>query len=74
MEDENILKIVMAAGSALTGGVVVLFKVVMKQSGEQVKMSEKIGNLEGKHAGIKQLSAEVLEVVHRAASAPKKDK
>lgn len=67
MQDPGILlTIIMGAGSALSGAVVILFKIVMKQNTEQIKLSEKVGHLEGKQDGIKTLSEDVLQAVHNA--------
>lgn len=67
MEDGgDMLTLVLGAGAALSGAVTVLFKIVMKQSDEQITLSQKVGKLEGRQDGIKSLSEQVLQTVHEA--------
>lgn len=63
-----IMTIVMAVGAGLSGAVTVLFKIVMRQTTEQINISKKVGELQGKQEGVNQLSEQVLKTVHEAVS------
>lgn len=65
-DNHNLVTIVLAAGAGLASAVGVLFRIVMKQSDEQTKMSCRVGHLEGKQEGVVKLSEEVLQTVHNA--------
>jgi hypothetical protein len=66
MNEENILTLLMAVGTGLSGAVGILFSIVMKQNTKQIDISKKLGELEGRQDGIKTLSQEVLKIVHNA--------
>jgi hypothetical protein len=62
----DIVTLVLAAGAGLAGAVGVLFKIVMRQSKEQIEITGRVGNLEGRHDAIEKLSSDTLETVHNA--------
>lgn len=70
---ESITTVLLAGIAGLVSAVSILFRIVMKQSKDQVeqmreqtKLSERIGKVEGEHKGITELSERTLEVVHAA--------
>ena len=65
MSNEILTTLILAAGSAMATAVGILFRMVVRLFNQQVEMSEKIGELSGKQNGIEELSAKVLDVVHK---------
>ena len=56
--------LLIAAGAAMTTAIAFLFHTVMDLHKEQRTLSESFGNLQGKQAGIVELSDKVLQAVH----------
>jgi hypothetical protein len=56
--------LLIAAGAAMTTAIAFLFHTVMDLHKEQRTLSERFGNLQGKQAGIEELSDKVLVAVH----------
>ena len=73
MSNDLITTVLFAAGSALATCVGVLFRMVVRLFNQQVDMSEKIGKLQGRQDGIEELSARVLDVVHKSTKKNPKD-
>jgi hypothetical protein len=59
-------EIIIGAGSAMALAITVLFGIVMTQGRAQNRMNRELGELQGRQRGIRDLSEEVLETVHRA--------
>jgi hypothetical protein len=66
METSEFITIISAAAGSLAASIVVLFRTVMQLSKKQTEMSKELGLLQGKQDGIRQLSYDVLDTVHRA--------
>ena len=66
MEIDEFIILVSAAATTLAAAIGVLFRTVMQLSKKQAEMSEEIGMLKGEHKGIRELSYDVLDAVHRA--------
>ena len=71
METEILVTLITGAGGALSGAVLILYKSVVDLNKKHSELNKSLGILEGKHDGIQQLSKQVLDTVHRAASARK---
>lgn len=72
MEIQDFIVLVSAGATALTAAIGVLYKTVMNLHKKQLELSEKIGLLTGEHKGVRELSYDVLDAVHRAIE--KRDK
>lgn len=66
MDESLLTTVIMGAGAALSGAVGVLFRIVMKLQDKQTETAKELGRMEGRHRGIENLSAQVLETVRRA--------
>tara|TARA_R110000803_G_scaffold84684_1_gene150912 strand:- start:846 stop:1076 length:231 start_codon:yes stop_codon:yes gene_type:complete len=66
MEIQDFIILISAGATALAAAIGVLYKTVMNLSKKQSDMSEEIGMLKGEHKGIRELSYDVLDAVHRA--------
>lgn len=68
MSEGQVVTLIIAAAGGMTTAVGFLFKNVIGLHEKQSVMSEQIGELKGREEGIKNLSAQVLETVHRAVN------
>lgn len=68
MESAQVVTLLMAAGGGMATAIALLFKTVMETNKKHTDLSVEVGELRGKNEGIQNLSAEVLETVHRAVS------
>jgi hypothetical protein len=69
LSNSELINLILAAGAAMVGAIGVLFKTVMGLNKKQNTMNRELGELKGKQDGIRGLSKEVLDTVHRAVSA-----
>ena len=66
MTEGKVLAIITAAGGGMAAAVGALFKRLMKTGDEVAELKGQVGELRGQQAGIKQLSADVLQTVEDA--------
>ena len=70
MDDAGITTTIVSAFAAVIAGmgtaIGVLFRRTIQLSGKQAELSQDLGELRGRQDGIKELSVQVLETVHRA--------
>lgn len=65
--------IIAAAGAALAGAVVFLFKLIVDLFKKDAERAEEVGLLRGRQDGIESLARDTLDVVHRAAKGSKEE-
>lgn len=73
LSSSDVIKLIVAAGGTMCAAIAVLFKTVMGLAKKQNTMNRELGELKGKQDGIKELSREVLDTVHRAAARHRPD-
>lgn len=70
MDDAGITTTIVSAFAAVIAGmgtaIGVLFRRTIQLSDKQAELSQDLGELRGRQDGIKELSVQVLETVHRA--------
>jgi len=66
MENEQLIILIAAAGTALAGAIGVLYKQIVSLTKDHSDIRHKLGKLEGEHDGVRELSNRVLDSVHRA--------
>jgi hypothetical protein len=66
METSEFIILISAAAGSLAAAIGILFRTVMQLSKKQTEMSQELGLLQGEHKGIRKLSYDVLDTVHRA--------
>lgn len=70
MDDGGITTTIVSAFAAVTAGmgtaIGVLFRRTIQLTDKQAELSQDLGELRGRQDGIKELSVQVLETVHRA--------
>ena len=73
MADTETIGLLTSAIAALAAAITWMFRLVLKLQTDQAKQGEKLGEYRGRQEGITKLSAEVLDVVHKATSITTKD-
>lgn len=66
MDEGQFTTLILGAGGGLTAAIVFLYKEIIKLNSKQTELAERLGELKGKHEGIKELSASVLQTVEDA--------
>ena len=66
MDVGHLITIVLAAGTALTGAIGVMYRTIISMNKDQANIREELGQMKGKQDGIEHLSREVLQTVHNA--------
>ena len=66
MDVGHLITIVLAAGTALTGAIGVMYRTIITMNKDQANIREELGKMKGKQEGIEHLSKEVLQTVHNA--------
>ena len=66
MDVGHLITIVLAAGTALTGAIGVMYRTIISMNKDQANIREELGQMKGKQDGIEHLSKEVLQAVHNA--------
>jgi len=66
MDVGHLITIVLAAGTALTGAIGVMYRTIISMNKDQANIREELGQMKGKQEGIEHLSKEVLQTVHNA--------
>jgi len=69
VEPQDLIIIVVGAGTALSAAIGILWKSVMDLSKNLTQTNKQLGILEGRQEGIQNLSKQVLDTVHRAVTA-----
>lgn len=66
MDVGHLITIVLAAGTALTGAIGVMYRTIITMNKDQANIREELGQMKGKQDGVEHLSKEVLQTVHNA--------
>lgn len=66
MDVGHLITIVLAAGTALTGAIGVMYRTIISMNKDQANFREELGQMKGKQEVIEHLSKEVLQTVHNA--------